>query len=164
MDAYLAKALEAVESAVGQAPPDVIARPVDGRWSIAQILEHLTLTYVNSANGLEKALTLGTLKIRTPVLSQRLARVLVVDLGYFPRVEAPETSRPTGRLPPEGSVAALRDALLRLDRTMAQIVERFGDQAPVLNHPYFAAMSIAQWRKFHWRHAVHHMKQVRARL
>ena len=37
---------------------------------------------------------------------------------------------------------------------------RFGDRTPLLNHPYFAGMSVRQWRKFHWRHTVHHMKQV----
>ena len=38
----------------------------------------------------------------------------------------------------------------------------FGDSVPVSNHPFFAGLTVRQWRKFHWRHAQHHMKQVRA--
>jgi hypothetical protein len=89
--------------------------------------------------------------------------VLVVDVGYFPRREAPESTRPCGSVTPEGSVAALRDALVALDGVMARLAERFGTRALVSNHPFFAGLTIRQWSKFHWRHTVHHMRQIRER-
>jgi uncharacterized protein DUF1569 len=164
MDGYLRSALDAIDDAVDDIPSDVITRKDGERWSIAEILEHLTLVFTNNNAALEKALASGELRARKPVLKQTLGRFLVVGCGYFPRVEAPETSRPSGRIPPTNALAAVRDALRLLDSTMSRAAEKFGADMPAVNHPYFAGMSIAQWRKFHWRHTVHHMKQVRERV
>ncbi|MGH8638452.1 MAG: DinB family protein, partial [Burkholderiales bacterium] len=43
MDSRLRSAFDAIEQAAGGLTPEVLARPVPGRWSIAEILEHLTL-------------------------------------------------------------------------------------------------------------------------
>jgi hypothetical protein len=100
---------------------------------------------------------------RPPKVAQRLARILVIGLGYFPRVEAPERTRPTGSIPAERSLGTIRDAVTRLDSTLSRVSERFGDTARVANHPYFGGLTVPQWRKFHWRHTVHHMRQARER-
>jgi hypothetical protein len=163
MDAYLRSALDAIDEAAGRLPLEVIARKPGAQWSIGEILEHLTLAFANSAAALEKALASGELRARKPLLKQLLGRVLVVDCGYFPKVTAPETSRPTGRVPPESAMTAIRAALDTLDVTLTRVEQTFGGDVSVSNHPYFAGMSVRQWRKFHWRHTVHHMRQVRAR-
>ena len=163
MDAYLRSAREAIEDAAGRLPGDVIARKTGDHWSIGEILEHLTLAFSNNAAALEKALASGELRARKPLLKQLLGRILVVDCGYFPKVPAPETSRPTGRIAPESAMTAIRAALETLDATLTRVEQRFGATVPVSNHPYFAGMSVKQWRKFHWRHTVHHMAQVRSR-
>jgi hypothetical protein len=163
MEAYLSRALEAVERAVAPLDAAAIRRTIGGRWSACDILEHLTLAFKANAATFEKALRYGTVKARPPSFRQRIAKVLVVDLGYFPRVEAPEATRPCGSVTPDGSLAAIRDALVALDATMARAVERFGANTRAANHPFFAGLTIAQWRKFHWRHTVHHMRQVRDR-
>jgi hypothetical protein len=163
MDTYLRRALEEVERAVGPLDAAAMSRGVDGRWSACDILEHLTLAFRANGSALEKALASGTLKARPPRLSQRAGKLLVIGLGYFPRVEAPEGTRPCGSIAPGGSLAAIRDALAALDATMARAVERFGVEARVVNHPFFAGLTVPEWRKFHWRHAVHHMRQVTER-
>lgn len=165
MDPYLGRALDAIDSTVGGLAVERIARrEPDGRWSIAEILEHLTLAFKGNTAAFEKALVSGELRARPPVLRQRLLRVLVVDAGYFPRARAPEMTRPSGSLAPGESVAAIRTALQTLDVTLSQVAARFGADALAANHPYLGGMSVKQWRKFHWRHTVHHMKQVTARL
>jgi len=166
MDHYLAAALEAIDETVGGLPVESIARrPADpARWSIAQILEHLTLAFRANRAAFEKALASGELRARPPLLKQRVLRLLVVDLGYFPRAEAPELTRPSGSIRVEESVPAIRAALESLDATLTQVASRFGSEALAANHPYFGGMSVAQWRKFHWRHTLHHMKQVEHRL
>jgi hypothetical protein len=165
MDPYLTAARKEIDLAVGALPLETIARrPSDpGRWSIAQILEHLTLAFGASATAFEKALASGELRARRGVLKQRVGRVMVVDLGYFPRARAPEMTTPSGSIPVENSVAAIREALETLDATLSQMAARFGDDVLAANHPYFAGMTVAQWRKFHWRHTLHHMRQVRRR-
>ena len=163
MDAYLRSAREAIDQAAGRLPEDVIARKPGGHWSIGEILEHLTLAFTNNAAALEKALASGELRARKPLVKQLLGRILVVDCGYFPKVTAPETSRPTGRIAPESAMTAIRAALDALDGTLTRVEQKFGADVAVSNHPYFAGMSVRQWRKFHWRHTVHHMAQVRSR-
>ena len=163
MHHHLQAALDAILEATRDVPADALARPAAGRWCAAEILEHLVLTYRNNAAAFEKMLATGTLKPRRPDVRQKLARMVVVDLGYFPRVKTPETASPQGTIPADRSVEAVCDALTRLDETMDRFAARFGDDVPAANHPYFAAMSVRQWRKFHWRHAVHHMRQVTER-
>ena len=163
MHHYLQAALDAVEAATRSVPADVLARPVPGRWCAAEILEHLTLAFTGNAAAFEKALASGTLKARPANLRQRLGRLVVIDFGYFPRVESPDATKPRGTIAADGSVAALREALTKLDETMDRIAARFGEDVPAANHPYFAGLSVRQWRKFHWRHTVHHMRQLRDR-
>ena len=163
MHHHLQAAWDAVNEAAGSLPPEVLGRPVPGKWSGADILEHLTLAFSANAAAFDKALASGTLKARPPKIWQRLLAALVIGLGYFPKVETPEATRPQRTIPPERSVAAFRDALLALDTAMARVGQRFGDDVPAANHPYFAGLSVRQWRKFHWRHAVHHMRQLKER-
>jgi DinB family protein len=160
---HLQAAREAIERSVVGLNAETIARPVPGRWSIGEILEHLTLAFSTNASWLEKALASGELRARAPRLPERLARMLVVEIGYFPRANAPEMTRPSSSIPPEQSVGAILSALDRLDATLARVSARFGDHVRVANHPYFAGLTVPQWRKFHWRHTVHHMRQVRER-
>jgi hypothetical protein len=163
MHPFLQSALDEIDAAAGPLTPDGLARPVEGRWSIAEILEHLTLAFTLNRAALEKSLASGELRARRPRLTQRLGRILVIDVGYFPRVEAPEMTRPTAGISPESSLASVRDALIAVDATLTRVGARFGEAVFVANHPYFAGLTVPQWRKFHWRHTRHHMRQVRAR-
>ncbi len=156
-------AREAIEAAAADLGVDVLRRASAGRWSIAQILEHLTLAYTATAAGIDKALQSGELRVKAPVLTQTLGRVLVLDLGYFPKVPAPEMTVPCGSIPEERSVTGSREGLTLLDATLTRAAERFGEDVPVCNHPYFGGLSVRQWRKLHWRHTIHHMKQVKQR-
>lgn len=160
----LRAAREAIDAAAGHLSLDAMRRPVEGRWSAAEILEHLTLAFTLNAAALERPLASGELRVRDPVLHQRLWRVLVVDVGYFPKVEAPPMVLPCGSIEPERSIAAIQEALTSLDAVLTRVAARFGGDVPVANHPYFAGLSVRQWRKFHWRHTVHHMRQLRARV
>jgi hypothetical protein len=117
-----------------------------------------------NTTALEKAIALGATRARRPTLAQRLSRFLVVDLGYFPRAEAPEYARPRGSVDVERIREAIDAALVRLDATLDRAAERFGEGTPLLRHPFFAAMTVRQWRTFHRRHTLHHLRQVRARV
>ena len=162
MSPYLQSALDEIEAAAGGLATEVIVRPAGGRWSIAEILEHLALAFAANAAALDKAVSSGQLRARKPGVRQTLGRMLVIDLGYFPRVSAPETTRPSGRSP-EGSLPSVREALRQVDGALTRAADRFGEDVRVTNHPYFGGLTVRQWRKFHWRHTRHHMSQVRQR-
>ncbi|HSC28557.1 MAG TPA: DUF1569 domain-containing protein [Vicinamibacterales bacterium] len=163
MHRYLQAALDEVDAAAGALDTSAIARPVEGRWSIAEILEHLTLAFTLNSAALEKAIATGERRARPPGLLQWLGRMVVVEAGYFPRARAPEKTMPAGSIPAARSLEAIRDALTDLDVTLCRAEQEFGEHVRVANHPYFAGMTVAQWRKFHWRHTQHHMRQVRER-
>jgi hypothetical protein len=165
MHPHLRRAIDEIEDAVGTLDAHALAaRPVPGKWSIAEILEHLTLAFEVNAGALEKVLRSGELRTRPPKLSQRLGRLLVVEIGYFPKVEAPAVTRPQGTIPADRSLAALRESVERLDGTLSRVAARFGDRVAVAHHPILGAFSVRHWRTFHWRHTRHHMRQVRARI
>ena len=135
----------------------------DGKWSIARTLEHLDLTYTRSAAGLERRIHKGALPQRPRTLRQRAARWLIVGLGYFPPGrQAPESVVPQGR--PYSEVAAGLEAhLVELDRRLSDAERAFGAQQTILDHPIIGPFSVADWRRFHWVHTRHHLRQLRAR-
>ena len=163
MDSYLKAAWSEIEGATRGLRLDQLARAASepGRWTIAQILEHLLLAFTGNTKALEKALASGEVRGRPPMLKQQMGRLLVVDLGYFPKAKAPEMTMPSGSVPPDQIVDAVRSAIETLDGTLDRVAERFGAGSLVANHPYFGGMTVTQWRKFHWRHAVHHSRQIR---
>jgi len=164
MDSYLEKARAAIEDATGQLPVERIARQIPGKWSVAQILEHLTLTFNLNASALERAIASGETKAGRTGLVNTASRVVVVDLGYFPRARAPEAVVPRGSIAPEHSREAIAEALAAVDSALARAAERFGLATPLLKHAFFGGMTVPQWRKFHFRHTVHHMRQVGERV
>jgi hypothetical protein len=163
MDRYLQRTHDEIVAATTHLTVEQLARSAGGKWSPALILEHLTLAFRLNVSALEKALAAGDTKARRPTFGQWAARVLVLDVGYFPRADAPEAVVPSGSIAPAEVRAAIAAALVELDAALTRAAERFGEGTPLLRHAFFAAMTVPQWRKFHWRHASHHMKQVRER-
>jgi Protein of unknown function (DUF1569) len=163
VDAYLEQASAAVEAAVGGLTVEQVGRTIPGKWSVAEILEHLTLGLTINAQALERAVISGDPRAHPPRLAQRLARLVVVDLGYFPPAVAPGNVTPRGTLTPENCRQEVAAALVSADAALTRAADCFGERTPLLKHPFFAGLTVPQWRKFHWRHVVHHMRQVRAR-
>ena len=66
-----------------------------GHWTAAQIVEHLALGLQWSAAGFEDRRARDPMVRRPLKLRERIAKVLVLDLGFFPPfMQAPEKSVP----------------------------------------------------------------------
>ncbi len=162
-DAALGKARALLDEAIGGMSLDDLQRAETGRWSPAQILEHLAKAYGSTAYIMRKAVADGAPKGRAPSWKQRLFAFAIVQGGYFPTgVKAPAITEPSG-VAPEQALAMARDALLDLDQAADACLTRFGPQARVANHPLLGGFTVDQWRRFHWRHTAHHARQIRAR-
>ena len=108
---------------------------VDGKWSVAQIVEHLDLTYSANIRGLEHRLQKGTPAPRQVTLKQRLARMVITRLGHFPAgIAAPAAVRPQGRRFAEVS-AVIEPHLLVLDQRLTDVARAFGTRPAVLESP-----------------------------
>lgn len=162
MNHHLQRALEAIDATAGGLTPVQMLWHPDGKWSAAEILEHLAVAYSGTTNGLERCLE-ATSSVPPQSLRQRIGTLVVVYLGHFPAgIQAPAFTRPRG-MPPGDALRVARENLLTMDRTLDESVERFGRRTKLLKHPILGAFSCAEWRKFHWVHTRHHMKQI-ARL
>jgi hypothetical protein len=101
MDSYLERLRQELEDAIGGASPSDLAQAPAGKWNAAQILEHLFLTYKNTNRGMARCLEQGAPLATCATLMQRVAAVIVVNLGYLPGGrKAPERATPRG-MPPE---------------------------------------------------------------
>jgi hypothetical protein len=136
-----------------------------GAWCSAEIMEHLGRSYGSTAKLLELGLGSGNHpQVRPASLQQTMKRLVSVDLGFFPGgLQAPLAVLPQGD---EGPVALERalNNLTRMEKAIAAAEERWGDSQPVAMHMILGPMSSPQWRKFHYLHGHHHLRQLRKRV
>ena len=57
MSEYIPRLQEAITTAIRAMGREEMLRQSEGKWSIAQVLEHLYLTYTGTAKGCERALS-----------------------------------------------------------------------------------------------------------
>ena len=136
---------------------------VDGRWSIAEIVEHLDRTYSGTVKGLQRCLESGAPRASARTLKSRAQTFVVVSLGMFPTgIEAPKHVVPSGAVGLAELRTRARANLAALDTAMQAAVERFG-HGPLMDHPILGPFSPSQWLRFHRVHTRHHHKQMIAR-
>jgi len=159
----LQRAHDALRAANAELDAASLAAGPSGKWTVAQIVEHLAKGYGGTAHVLGRCLDQDQPKARAVTLKDRLLTFIVVDLGYLPEGQrAPDVTRPSDAPPPdivERALAALRD----LDAVAARAEIHFGPRTPLVNHPIIGPLGVARWRRFHWVHTRHHLKQIAAR-
>ena len=161
MDAYLERLQEAIASATRGMSSEDLRRHPEGKWSAAEVLEHLYLTYHGTVKGFERCLREGKPLARMPVLNDRMKTFVVTGLGHMPEGrKAPERAQPRG-MAAEEVMREIGPRLSAMDNLIAQCEARFGKRTRVLDHPILGPLTARQWRKFHWVHGRHHLKQIK---
>ncbi|HVJ05039.1 MAG TPA: DUF1569 domain-containing protein [Candidatus Saccharimonadales bacterium] len=163
MDAWLDRLCREIKETTKLCEVDWVRAP-QGCWNSSQILEHLGRTYGTTAKMLELAMGVGgPAQVRPATVSERLAKLVVINLGFLPRgAKSPSVVLPKGDRGP----VALERALNNLDRMKTAIAlaeERWGSEEPIAMHPALGPLTATQWRKFHYMHGHHHLRQVRSR-
>jgi hypothetical protein len=93
-------------------------------------------------------------------MGKRAARALVISLGYMPSGRAaPERTRPRGK-PVAQVLQDIAPQIEAMDELLGQCETRYGKRTRILDNPFFGPLTGAQWRKFHWVHGRHHLKQI----
>jgi hypothetical protein len=164
MDFYLEQLLRELEETMTVTSSQAMDKGPAGKWTPAEIFEHLFLTYHHTNKGLvrclEKGMPLGT----RSTLRHRLSTLLVINLAYYPKGrKAPERAVPKGMSADEVRHVILPE-LQRMDASFAECERRFGAGVKILDHPILGPFNVGQWRKFHWVHGRHHTRQIRERL
>src|SRR5205823_8127467 len=97
MNLYLERTQRAIDQAVTGMHPHQFTSHPEGKWSAAEILEHLAITYTSTVKLLSRCLKHGQPIASTPTLYQRAASALVTGLGRMPTGrQAPAFARRTG--------------------------------------------------------------------
>jgi len=156
--------------------PDVVLGPLtsrseedwyrapSGKWCAAQIVEHLAISVDASSGKFEERRAREPMVRRPRTLFQRLAYLLIMRIGWIPRLfNAPAATRPSGH-PDSAAVAArLREGVARFERLAALLLPARGNDLFV-RHPVLGDLNLGEWLHFHDWHFRHHAKQVRERL
>jgi len=160
MDFYLQRLQEALTTATRGMTIEDLTRHPEGKWNTAEVLEHLYLTYTGTVKGFERCLKAGKPMATSPTLKQRLATTLVVRLGYMPGGrKSPNNTRPQGVLA-EKVMTDIGPRIVAMDDLIGRCEERYGRRTKLLDHPILGPLTGRQWRKFHWVHGRHHVKQI----
>lgn len=143
----------------GMSATDLARRP-RGKWSSAEILEHLNLTYLGTIKNCERCLASGTPVIRSDRHSKRWQRRVTVGLGFFPSGrKSPERVLPRGT-PVELITSQIAENIARMDRVISECDASFGRGVPIAEHPILGPLTAREWCKFHLVHGRHHARQI----
>lgn len=168
MDPILSQLDDAITGSIADLDTAAMqSRPIlsESKWTIEQIVEHLSLTYGATATALEARLAKGTPTQAKPTMPQRLAQFTITQCGLFPSGR----KAPDGVTPPStqehrsGSALckAVHDRIVRMDQLLEQTKAMFGNKQAV-NHMILGPLSVHQWKRFHLIHGLHHIKQIRS--
>ena len=133
------------------------------RWSVVEIVEHLTRAYSGTAKGFERCIEKGAPLASSTSMKQKMQQFALIQLGFFPEGrQAPKHIIPSGELDLNAVLAAVPRDLARLDDAAHRTREKLGS-GKMLDHPILGALTIDQWLKFHEVHTLHHAKQIASR-
>jgi hypothetical protein len=160
MDSKFLQLQEAIRNAIRDMSPEDFARHPEGKWSSAEILDHLNLTYLGTIKNGERCLATGKPGSGSGRRTRRWRRRLIVWVGLFPPGRrAPERVCPRGT-PVQQVKGEILHNIARMDEVICKLEERFGRRLPVADHPVLGPLTAGEWRKFHLVHGKHHARQI----
>ncbi|HEY0592353.1 MAG TPA: DinB family protein [Thermoanaerobaculia bacterium] len=157
-----AKAVDDLLAVASRIPEERWKAPrAEGKWSPAETLEHLAISYDVLLGELETGVGM---RVVTSAWQRLLLRVTMVPRilrhGAFPRgARAPREVRP--QMPASeqpGAIAAFREKADRFASTVAGT--RAARPGARLTHAYFGRSSLAHALAFTARHLEHHRRQL----
>jgi len=156
--------------------PDLVLGPLRGRadsewergpagkWTPAQIVEHLALGLTLSAATFQSRKNHAPMKRRPRTPAEQIARLFIFGLRWFPPGrKAPERTTPppqVDRKAAEAHFLAGIEAWDQVDRAL--LPERRADL--FVKHPRMGDLTVEEWMRFHVIHARHHAKQIQQRV
>jgi len=135
-----------------------------GKWTRAQVAEHLALAYEAAI----REITSGeAMRVKVPPLRQKILRWLVLPHILFHRsipgrVRSPREIRPGDETPPRTeALARLRDLGERFEQEMER---GYRNGTAGLTHPFFGQIGPVRGMRFMAVHLEHHTRQIKPRV
>jgi hypothetical protein len=139
-------------------------RTAPDRWSIADIVEHLSVTEQQSLRLFNSLVRRAEDEGRVRADDAPFAPVTIAEQVERTRAEkytAPEGVRPAGGVPLADSLARLRDSRAALHALRPRI-ERLDCADSRFPHPIFGLINLYQWLAFIGAHEARHLAQIEA--
>ena len=138
-------------------------RPTPDRWSVAEMVEHLSMVERSVARLVGSLLRKaeesgGAREPGAPFAPVSIAEF--VEQTSTRKLDAPESARPTGA-PLADSLASLRDSRAAL-HALRPRVERAGGAEVRFPHPAWGPINLYQWLLFVGAHEARHLAQINA--
>jgi hypothetical protein len=144
------------EASWQQAPP--------GKWTPAQIVEHLALALEMSATTFAARRAKEPMARRGTTLREKVGKVFTFDLGRFPPGrKAPPPTTPAPHVEGHAAEAHFRAALAAWEAVEHDLLPARRHDLFV-KHPRLGDLTLEEWARFHLVHSRHHARQIRARL
>lgn len=135
-----------------------------GKWTPAQIVEHLALAMDTSATTFTARRAKEPMARRGTTLLETLGRVFTFGLGRFPPgLRAPDRTTPPPQVDGPAAEAHFHSALAAWAAMERELLPARRHDLFV-KHPRLGDLTIEEWARFHVVHARHHARQIRARL
>lgn len=135
-----------------------------GKWTPAQIVEHLALGLTLSAQTFQARKHHAPMKRRSRTPAEKIATLFIFGFRWFPPGrKAPERTTPPAsidRATAEAHFLAAVEAWDQVDRAL--LPERRADL--FVKHPRMGDLTVEEWMRFHVIHARHHARQIRERI
>ena len=144
-------------------PAEDWQRAPRGKWTPAQIVEHLALGMEWTWRGFEERRGRPAMTRRPRTVAQRVTWLFIFGIGWVPPVQAPERSRPDADPDPAYVERHFREGAAGMRRVAAELLPaRAADL--FVKHGRLGDLTISEWLRFHTWHCGHHARQIRARL
>ena len=135
-----------------------------GKWTPAQIVEHLALGLTLSAETFQARKSHAPMKRRPRTPAEKIAKLFIFGFRWFsPGRKSPERTTPPAQIDrrtAEAHFLAAVEAWDQVDRAL--LPERQADL--FVKHPRMGDLTVEEWMRFHVIHARHHAKQIRQRV
>lgn len=137
----------------------------DGGWSIAQVVEHLSLAEQGMTRIcgklLKKAAEAGELFDGNVRFSENFLKR--IETLAEAKLEAPEPVRPVGGIPINTSLAVMVTTEAKRQE-LRPMFEKYDGNGRTFPHPYFGELTAVEWLALIGGHEYHHIKQIRRLL
>ena len=136
----------------------------EGKWTPAQIVEHLALGLNASAQKFQERRNHAPMERRPRTPAEKIARFCVFWLRWFPPGRrAPERTIPALEMPRVVAEPHFLAGVAEWGRLERELLPRRGADLFV-KHPRLGDLTLEEWMRFHLIHARHHARQIRARV
>jgi hypothetical protein len=160
--------LDASRAALGAAVETVPAplrqqRPGAERWSVAEVLEHLSIVARIFTGRVADALDAARAAGLAAEFSERLPLPDEIETRMANRVNrraSPEAAVPTGTLDAAAAWAAVESSHARL-RVLVETADGLALSQVMLTHPFFGTMSVYQFVELIAAHEGRHAEQIK---